>query len=214
MDTKNKIMETAFKLFLKKGFDNVSLSEILKESNITTGGFYYYFDSRETLFLSVINEYIFEYFDKCLKQIKNSEGSPKERLKKMILSVIGYDSTMNKAIKLSESSELIDYRNLHLLYLGSLQNYDIISKRYTEFNLSLIEFVKDLIDESKAQGEISKDLDSDELSIFIQSVIDGTFMLWITVPETPLRKTMNSNIDRAWGYITFNHYCPFVGSAF
>ncbi|MDK2974028.1 MAG: hypothetical protein PWP08_399 [Methanofollis sp.] len=202
MNTKDRIIETAFKLFLKKGLDNVSLSEIKKESNITTGGFYHYFDSKETLFLEVIDKYIFKYFDRTLEKLKNSEGLPQERLKTMILSVIGYDSTANELTQLSESAEIIDYRNLHLLYLGSLQNYDIISERYTEFNLKLLEFVETLIDKSKARGEIRKELDSHELSIFIQSVIDGTFMLWITIPDIPLRKSMEVNIDRAWAYIT------------
>jgi len=35
MDTKSRIMETTFKLFLKKGFAYVSLNEIIKESEIT-----------------------------------------------------------------------------------------------------------------------------------------------------------------------------------
>lgn len=33
METKVRIMETAFKLFLKKGFADVSLNEIIRESD-------------------------------------------------------------------------------------------------------------------------------------------------------------------------------------
>lgn len=203
MNTKDRIVETAFKLFLEKGFDNVSLSKIKKESKITTGGFYHHFDSKETLLVEVIDKYIFSFFNSTLERIKNCEGTPKERLKTVILQIIGYDSTTNKVTQLCETCEVIDYRNLHLLYLGSLQNYDIISKRYTEFHLSLIEFIKDLIDEGKAQGEIRKDVDSNELSIFVQSVIDGTFLLWIAVPELPLRETMESNIDQVWDHMKY-----------
>lgn len=198
MDTKDKILEAAFKLFLKKGFDNVSTTDIKKEANITTGGFYHHFDSREALLVEVIDKYIFNYFNMTLERIRNCEGTPKERLKAAILQIIGYDSTTNEPIQLCETCEIIDYRNLHLLYLGSLQNYDIISKRYTEFHLSLIEFIKDLIDEGKVRGEIKEDIDSNEFSIFVQSVIDGTFLLWIAVPDLPLRETMKSNIDQVW----------------
>jgi len=57
MDTKSRIMETAFKLLLKKkGFDNVSINEVKRESNITTGGFYHHFESKDTLIVEVINK--------------------------------------------------------------------------------------------------------------------------------------------------------------
>ena len=50
-------METAFKLLLKKkGFDNVSINEVKRESNITTGGFYHHFESKDTLIVEVINK--------------------------------------------------------------------------------------------------------------------------------------------------------------
>jgi len=54
MGTKSRIMETTFKLVLKKGFTDVSLNEIIKASNITTGGFYHHFNSKDALLLEVI----------------------------------------------------------------------------------------------------------------------------------------------------------------
>src|ERR1039457_177629 len=107
MDTKSRIMEESFKLFLKKGFVDVSLNEIRKASNITTGGFYYHFDSKDALLVAVIEKYIFNYFNSTIRQIRDFEGTPKEKLKTVILSIIG-------ETQLSESSEKIDYRTLHL----------------------------------------------------------------------------------------------------
>lgn len=198
MDTKDRILETAFKLFLKKGFDNVSLNDIKKESKVATGGFYHYFDSREILLVEVIDKYIFNFFNKTLERIRDCNGTPKEKLKMVILQIIGYDSTTHEITQLCETCEVIDYRNLHLLYLGSLQNYDMIGEQYTEFHSRLIDLIKDLIDEGKVQGLIRKELDSRELSIFIHSVIDGTLLLWIEFPELSLGKTMESNIDQIW----------------
>lgn len=198
MDTKDRILETAFKLFLKKGFDNVSLNDIKKESKVATGGFYHYFDSREVLLVEVIDKYIFNFFNRTLERIRDCDGTPKEKLKILILQIIGYDSTTHEITQLCETCEVIDYRNLHLLYLGSLQNYDMIGEQYTEFHSKLIDLIEDLIDEGKVQGEIRKDRDSHELSIFIHSVIDGTLLLWIEFPELSLGKTMESNIDQIW----------------
>ena len=202
MDTKSRIMEESFKLFLKKGFVDVSLNEIRKASNITTGGFYYHFESKDTLLVAVIEKYIFNYFNSTIRQIRDFEGTPKEKLKTVILSIIGDDMTINKSTKLCESSEKIDYRTLHLLLFEGVQKYEIISKNYTEFYYNLLNFIKDVLDEGIAQGSIRRDIDSTELAIFIQTSMVGTVLMWIALPEMPLENRMNSNIDHLWNYIT------------
>ena len=202
MDTKSRIMEESFKLFLKKGFVDVSLNDIRKASNITTGGFYYHFDSKETLLVAVIEKYIFNYFNSTIRQIRDFEGTPKEKLKTVILSIIGDDITINKSTKLCESSEKIDYRTLHLLLFEGVQKYEIISNNYTEFYYNLLNFIKDVLDEGIAQGSIRRDIDSTELAIFIQTSMVGTVLMWIALPEMPLENRMNSNIDHLWNYIT------------
>jgi len=202
MDTKSRIMEESFKLFLKKGFVDVSLNEIRKASNITTGGFYYHFESKDTLLVAVIEKYIFNYFNSTIRQIRDFEGTPKEKLKTVILSIIGDDMTINKNTKLCESSEKIDYRTLHLLLFEGVQKYEIISNNYTEFYYNLLNFIKDVLDEGIAQGSIRRDIDSTELAIFIQTSMVGTVLMWIALPEMPLENRMNSNIDHLWNYIT------------
>jgi len=201
MDTKSRIMEESFKLFLKKGFVDVSLNEIRKASNITTGGFYYHFESKDTLLVAVIEKYIFNYFNSTIRQIRDFEGTPKEKLKTAILSIIGDDLTINKSTKLSESSEKIDYRTLHLLLFEGVQKYEIISKHYTEFYNNLLNFIKDVLDEGIAQGIIRTDIDSTEFATFIQTSMVGTVLMWIALPEMPLENRMNSNIDHLWNYI-------------
>ncbi len=142
MDTKSRIMETAFKLLLKKGFDNVSINEVKKESNITTGGFYHHFESKDTLMVEVIKKYLFNYFYLTMEQIKNFEGTPKEKLKVAILSIIGDDSVINETTQLVGGPEKIDYRTLHLLLIEGVQKYNMISEIYTEFFTNMFDFIK------------------------------------------------------------------------
>jgi len=77
MDTKSRIMEESFKLFLKKGFVDVSLNEIRKHQT-------YYrrillsLESKDTLLVAVIEKYIFNYFNSTIRQIRDFEGTPKK----------------------------------------------------------------------------------------------------------------------------------------
>ena len=195
MDTKSRIMEEAFKLFLKKGFTDVSLSEIRKAADITTGGFYYHFDSKDTLLVKVIEKYIFNYFNSTISRIRNCTGTPKEKLKTVISSLIG-------KTQLSENSEKIDYRTLHFLLMEGVQKYEIISQHYTAFHHNLLNLITDVIEEGKAEGSIRKDIDSTELATVIQTTMVGTVLMGIAMPEIPLEKRMNSSIDQLWDYIS------------
>lgn len=46
------LFNKAVELFRKNGYDNVTIQQICKESNVTRNAFYYYFDSKEELFSS------------------------------------------------------------------------------------------------------------------------------------------------------------------
>lgn len=57
-NTKQKISDTAFRLFKKYGYDNVSVRQIASELDITTGALYYHFKNKADILInrSVGNE--------------------------------------------------------------------------------------------------------------------------------------------------------------
>jgi TetR/AcrR family transcriptional regulator, transcriptional repressor for nem operon len=57
MDTKARIMKESLKLFLRKSFKDVTLSEILQKTHLSKGAFYYFFKSKEQLFLEIVETY-------------------------------------------------------------------------------------------------------------------------------------------------------------
>ena len=201
MDTKSSIMETTFKLFLKKGFNNVSLNEIIKESGITTGGFYYHFDSKDTLIVEVIKKYIFNYFNFTIEQIREFKGTHKEKLKTVILSIVGDDGIVNEATQLCEGYK-INYRTLHILIVEGIQKYDVIGDHYAEFYYNLFDFIKEVVDDGVANGIIRSDIDSNELSLVIQTNLLGNILTWIGMPGISLEDIIQLNLDNLWNYIS------------
>lgn len=57
-NTRQQIIETAFLLFLKKGFKAVRLSDIERAAKITRGTFYYHFTNKE----EVLKEGLYAYY--------------------------------------------------------------------------------------------------------------------------------------------------------
>lgn len=49
METKNKIFESAVRLFSENGYTNVTVSKICQDANVAIGVFYYYFPSKNAI---------------------------------------------------------------------------------------------------------------------------------------------------------------------
>ena len=56
-DSKEHILNTAFKLFLQKNFKEVTMKEIVEKTGLSKGAFYHYFESKEKLLEEVINNF-------------------------------------------------------------------------------------------------------------------------------------------------------------
>lgn len=49
IETRNRIYDTAITLMEKKGFHNITISEICREAGVSIGAFYHYFPSKRTI---------------------------------------------------------------------------------------------------------------------------------------------------------------------
>ncbi len=67
--TREKILNTAKKHFLQDGLDGASLRNIVKDAGLTTGAFYKYYPTKESLFDALVDpyiEHIYEIYDNIL----------------------------------------------------------------------------------------------------------------------------------------------------
>ena len=65
--TQEKILEIGKKEFLDKGFKEASLNEIVEKAGFTKGAFYGYYQTKESLFDSLVFEVINEFNEKFKK---------------------------------------------------------------------------------------------------------------------------------------------------
>lgn len=61
-ENRRRILDVASKLFREKGFDAVSVSEVMKAAGLTHGGFYGHFSSKDDLVAETI-KYVLSYGD-------------------------------------------------------------------------------------------------------------------------------------------------------
>jgi AcrR family transcriptional regulator len=57
-ERKKELIDTAEQLFIAQGYEQTSISDIVKEVNVSQGAFYYYFESKEDVLVAVIEKKI------------------------------------------------------------------------------------------------------------------------------------------------------------
>src|SRR5947199_2907690 len=57
-DTREKILESARRLFNRKGYSGVSIEEIMSDARLTRGGFYRHFNGKDELYAAAVRQFL------------------------------------------------------------------------------------------------------------------------------------------------------------
>ena len=174
MLTRKKIFETSIKLIKEKGYDNVTISEICKESSVAKGTFYVHFDSKEDIvkesYYSDLSEYVLTMYNDYISQEDSNVVSAKNSLsikekiiyfiktEFMFVNHIGFELTCRAYV--SNLTECISGKSTHF------------EKR--EFGTVL----KDLIIAGTSNNSFNSTKTSDELFLYIESFSRGITASW------------------------------------
>lgn len=83
----DRILQSAYQLFLEQGFDEVSIQEITTRANVAKGTFYLYFHDKEDLKEKVITQKSNELFQRAINALHQTDI---EKFDDQIIFVIDY----------------------------------------------------------------------------------------------------------------------------
>ena len=107
---RKEFIDAAQKLFFSRGFKSVSVQDVLKavgERAVSPSVFYYYFESKEALYQSVMEDYCDEYL-LLLERCFTDTSLPVEARFMNAMSVM--IETLNESLGVSDGSETIENR--------------------------------------------------------------------------------------------------------
>jgi AcrR family transcriptional regulator len=142
LETRKRIYDTAIELFLEKGYKNVSVNEIIEESNSSKGGFYRHFDSK----ISILNDIYIRLDEKYRgfyeADIKKSSDDSLTKIKYYSLEVLKINIELVPVDFLSEvmsyslvnNSGIINILDRERPYYKILENIISVGKMNGEIN--------------------------------------------------------------------------------
>jgi AcrR family transcriptional regulator len=81
-ETRNRILEAAESCFAQSGYDGTSVAQICQEAGVSKGALYHHFDSKQAIFLELLNRWL-EAMDFQLADLGGDPNGAPERLLSM-----------------------------------------------------------------------------------------------------------------------------------
>lgn len=161
-ETKQRILRTALALFSAKGFDDVSVDEIVRESATSKGAFYGHFASKYDIFLEKFKE--IDQFYSDFEQDLPDDLSAEDKIRKLAIAQMLY---------LHEELGRDGIRSLYAYALTpSVDNYLSDTER------PLYAILETLIAEGQKSGELTRSSPPGRLAMFISRSMRGTLYDW------------------------------------
>jgi len=134
---RQELLDLAQKLFLEKGFDKVSIREIVNETDSmgSPGLFYYYFKSKKEIYQAVIDQIVDEEIkarQSILATASHAKGHEVENIVKLLNSIQADAVKLEKLQLKSADSQLIHSVSERLIASEETMIHDLIDKMLEE----------------------------------------------------------------------------------
>lgn len=172
-DSKEHIINVACKLFLQKSYKEVTMQELVKSTGLSKGAFYHYFESKEQLFLEVL-----EFFFTSLMKL-HYEKYPRESFYKFYHEYGNEIKTSSiKYLNLFIGDEPEDEftMNYFTLAFDALKLFpDFRARMVTEQHKEL-KIWTDVISNARKKGEIKSVMSDKQIAQLFLFLSDGVAM--------------------------------------
>ncbi len=162
-ETREIIIDQAYRLFLSRSYEAVSIQDISKSVGLTKGALYHHFLNKEELFKAVIDNY--------LKLVGLIQVRQDITLEEYIQVIIEYVSRIVQTICIDGQS-FIPVKYLSLL-IDALRHYPGYMDEQRHFYTLGTDNLKTILDRAVKNGEIRGDIDTSLVALNFTSIALG-----------------------------------------
>ena len=167
-NARQRLLETATKLFAEKGYAGTSVREIVDRAGVSKPVLYYHFKSKEGLFYAIL-EWAVNVQQEIITEIFSTSGTVLDRF-------IYFYRRVSEGVE--EYQDL--YKMIHGLIYGPPQGapgYD-----FPKYQRHMFDAVKRIYTNGLTPGE-AKPVDEDEVAFLVLSLIDFSLNMNQVLPE-------------------------------
>jgi len=156
---KKVILGSAMKVFSTKGFLSATMSDIADEAGFSKAALYFYFKSKEEIFLEGM-EVVISDFKIFIDELGEGDGSAIDKIERLFYAILDY---------VDEKRELITilHSEIHNLYSSRSGQFKNILFKYKNF---FIDGVRAILSQGMEEGTIAE-CDTELLAVILRGLI-------------------------------------------
>ncbi len=197
MDAKTKIIKSAMKVFLLKGYDATSISDVVTESQLSKGGIYHHFKNKEDLFLQAI-DFMFHEFEKWEMEMYSLSMD----VKVILQTYFGSLSIIHEFVRNLTDSDEVNVDTFYKLMMEAFIKFPEIKAKHNEIHEHNRSQLVVLLKEAQQQNVIKSDLDCETLAFMINALAEGTILYHILNEKIDLKETGIKLFNLIWNGIS------------
>jgi AcrR family transcriptional regulator len=165
ISTRERIVETARRLFWEQGFNATGIAQILKEAGVLSGSLYYFFPTKDDLLLAVLEQYKSLLDPMVVRPAFERTSDPIER-------IFGILAGYRQLLFQTKYQHGCPIGNL-ALEVGHAQPgaRKLIAENFTGWRKAIEICLAD------AANRLPRNLDRERLSLFVLTTMEGAVML-------------------------------------
>jgi len=180
-ERKSQILDAAMNTFSELGFHKARMSDIAETSGLSKGSLYWYFDSKESIILNLLDRVFvpeIRDFNALLKDPRSAES----RLTSYIERVSD-DMVTSYIERVSDDMvKMLKWMPLFYDFLALAFRQELVKKAISRYYKKQMEILVELIQQGLDSGEFLVE-DPEEAAIALGSILEGTVILWLYDPE-------------------------------
>lgn len=168
-DRRKAILNAARRVFADKGFHGTHVSDIIEAANIARGTFYLYFESKNAIFLELLEGLIAEVRESIVG-VDTKEGAPPVQLQ--------LAHTLRRVL-----ATVVENRDLtRILVREAVGLGDDVDARLNTFYGNLLEYIRQALDNGQTMGILREQMDTHLASLCVLGTIKS-FMEQLVMDE-------------------------------
>ena len=189
-DSKEHILLTSLKLFMQKGFKEVTMKEIVEKTGLSKGAFYHYFSSKEQVFAEVIDHFFMGMMTVDYSQL--SQTSLKAFYGEILVRFEENEKASQKRI--AEQGDSTITGNYYYLIFDAMRMLPDFQANHQLEQKAELKAWKNVIATAKANNEIKTQMGDEQIAKLFIYLGDGTNINLVTNKEVNEKKNELKNL--------------------
>ncbi len=165
--TKEQILQAACRLIHCQGFHNTSLDQILRESGVGKGNFYYHFKSKDELGHAVLDRLALWTEEQVGREVFRGGGNPVDEIFRFFDLIVEMQREMGCVGGCPLGNLALELSDIH----------DGFRQRIQEILTTWRKQISGALSRAQANGQLARNVQLDRLAEFIIAGIEGGILL-------------------------------------